>query len=165
MKNLIKRLRSGNSGFTLIELLVVIVIIGILAVAVLAAIDPIEQIRRGRDTACQVAAREFLSAAERYYGVYEDYPWTGDPSSQNITSANWDGALVQGDELQAAKELKAGFEDRSPIANSKLWLTEDGNENVHMCFDPESKAFGDKASLGSAGTGSGNYFCVPDSGD
>ena len=175
MKKLVKQLRTESSGFTLVELLVVIVIIGILAVAVLAAINPIEQIRRGRDTARQAAARELLSALERYYGVRGDFPWlaAGDPSGAQITATAWT-TTYDLDLLVTENELKPGFENRSPVANGELYLTEDANSNIHVCFDPESDAFQDRADCSSAapvGDGSvcdgtvadDEYFCIPDS--
>lgn len=156
-----------EKGFTLVELLVVIVVIGILAVALLAAIDPLEQIRRGRDTETMSAAKEFLSACERYYGNHEAYPWgTTTPSAVNITSTSWAGATVEGDLLVTDGELRAGFEARSPIVQEKLWLTETTGEVVHVCFDPESKTVGGKADCSSSAScpaAGGTYFCLPDS--
>ena len=155
-----------EKGFTLIELLVVIVIIAILAVALLAAIDPLEQIRRGRDTETQTAAKELLSACERYYGNHEAYPWgASTPTAVNITSTNWADTAVEGDLLQADGELRAGFEKRSPIAEGKLYLTETTGEALHVCLDPESKTLSGKAGCTEAAdcTGGGVYFCVPDS--
>lgn len=168
-----------EKGFTLVELLVVIVIIAILAVAVLAAINPIEQLRRGRDTARQTAAKEYLSACERYYGVREEYPWdtagatapSGTALASSGVGANW---TDYGANLVTEKELREGFENRSPIVNGELYITEDLNENVHVCYLPESDAFTDKADCADTapaedgtdcdGThATGEYFCVPDS--
>jgi len=172
LKNLVRWVHSEGKGFTLIELLIVIVIIGILAVAVLAAIDPIEQIRRGRDTARQAAAKELLSALERYYGVQESYPWepTSKPDGSGCCSNEKWTSTWNLDDLVTQKELKAGFENRSPIANEELFLSEDDEGNLHVCFLPESKAFTEKADCAASdGTdcdgvhAPDEYFCVPDS--
>jgi len=158
--------KTKESGFTLIELLIVIVIIGILAVALLAAVDPLEQIRRGRDTETLKAARDFMSAAERYYALNEDYPWTS--ADQADVGGDW---ATYGQDLEDTGELRARFDQTSPVAQSKLVLTEETtSEAVHVCFDPESSQMTSQACCGTisdsgfscGSAGSGDYFCVPD---
>lgn len=161
----IKEYLRKEGGFTLVELLVVIVIIGILAVGVLAAINPIEQIRRGRDTARQSAAREILGAAERIYGMAGDYPSAGGWTKG--TAFTVDAAAVQ--ELIDAAELRSGFENRSPIDNGELeaYIDDSGTDEMRVCFQPESDAFSDRASCTSASDCSAgtDWYCVPDSAD
>ncbi|MFW6110089.1 MAG: prepilin-type N-terminal cleavage/methylation domain-containing protein [Patescibacteria group bacterium] len=166
-----KKLRTTEQGFTLIELLIVIVIIGILAVALLAAVDPLEQIRRGRDTETLKAARDFMSAAERYYAYNEEYPWDDTvgsaPQWEKLDSTNWSD---YGGLLQDTGELRERFHETSPISEEKLILSEEdatGNEDaLHVCFEPESSQMGNQAccddTLACGDAGSADYFCVPD---
>jgi len=70
-----RSITSKVAGFTMIELLIVITILGILAVAVLSALNPLEQINRGRDTASQSDAEQFINAVERFVAFQEYQPW------------------------------------------------------------------------------------------
>lgn len=165
-------LREKESGFTLVELLVVIVIIGILATGILVALNPIEQIRRGRDTAAQAAAREFLGASERYYGMHNEYP------DSTADGGNWDedlafdidDATVQ--PLIEAKELRDGFANRGVIEDAgtedglKAYIDKD-SEEMRVCFMPQSDAFSEDAdcvdALDACDDDTGDWFCVPGS--
>ncbi|MEA2020824.1 MAG: prepilin-type N-terminal cleavage/methylation domain-containing protein [Patescibacteria group bacterium] len=152
-----------KSGFTLVELLVVIVIIGILATGVLAAINPIEQIRRGRDTVRQSAAREVMSAAERYYGTHNGYGGTWQMDA--ATDIKHDSAIIT--DLIDAEELRSGFSERSPIQEEELsYYIDSTSEEIRVCFQPESTTFLDQATCEdpSCSADGNDWYCVPDSG-
>lgn len=177
---------TSSSGFTLIELLVVIAIIGILATAVFAFVNPIEQTRRGSDTTLQTSSSEFLRATERFYAAFSCYPWqktlsgctgTAAPASTVMTSLN--GGSVAGGalnstfpELTDKAEIKPEFTKNTDVM-SKLYVTQDSDDQVHVCFLPESKQFQDTAKTGglqrdgtstgcSGTTGtSGCHICLP----
>lgn len=145
-------------GFTLVELLIVIAIIGILATAVLSAINPVEQVRKGTDTGLKSDAAEFLNAAERYLVTFQCYPWvrnagkctgTVEPALSVLTTLDGgtaDTGTLAGTfpELLAKAELKPEFSKRTN-SMSKLYVTQDANDQVHVCFLPDSKNFQDLA--------------------
>ena len=126
-----------KKGFTLIELLIVITIIGILAVAILSAIDPVEQIRRARDQGKESDAAELLSAMERYYTAFFEYPWDalnqGDPDN-DLVSSNLDWIQILIDE----GEVKPPFKERDTWGSVRATLA---GTVLHLCFVPESKSF------------------------
>ena len=145
-----------NKGFTLIELLIVIAVLGILIVAILSALDPLEQVRKARDSGRLADAGEMQKGAERYFTTYGCYPWdTGAPdvtcqqqASQVViqgaadavndhTNVNSAGGVAQ---MVTQSELKAGFANRPNFVNDFLWISEDANREVSVCFEPESAA-------------------------
>lgn len=139
-------LKKASQGFTLIELLIVIAVIGIIATAVLSAIDPVEQIKKGRDATRKSDAAEFLNAAERYYATFEEYPWDASSctgaacTTPNSTALDtMAGANNPIQELLDKNEIKPEFENRNYLDD--LYVTEDADNLVHVCFRPESKTF------------------------
>lgn len=176
--------KVSSKGFTLIELLIVISVIGILAVAVLSAINPVEQIRKGTDTGLQSDASEFLNAAERYLVTFNCYPWardaagtcgTAEPNQTQMSTMD-DGSTAGAvnyalKELRDKAELKPEFITRDGLED--LYVTQDTNDQVHVCFLPESKTFQEQAksgglqrdgtSTGCSGTTgtTGCHLCVP----
>ncbi|MFH1565779.1 MAG: type II secretion system protein [bacterium] len=150
-----------SGGFTLIELLIVIVILGILATAILSAINPIEQIRKANDAGKSSDSAELLNAYERYYTTFQAYPWTTAP---NHVLANAAGANVA--ELVTKSEVKPEFAARTNLGS--LYVTQNADLLVHICFVPESatsKAIATFTSAcdGTAGTlgAAGNCICMP----
>jgi prepilin-type N-terminal cleavage/methylation domain-containing protein len=139
---------NKTKGFTLIELLIVIAVLGILIVAILSAIDPLEQIRKARDAGRKSDAAELLSAYERYYSTFQCYPWddgapqcAGDDDADRTAEVNpWLGTDTEDFELITQGELKAQFTNRDSIQSSELWVIEDVDKNVTVCFEPESKS-------------------------
>jgi prepilin-type N-terminal cleavage/methylation domain-containing protein len=169
-------------GFTLIELIIVIAVIGILATAVLAAINPVEQIRKANDSGKRSDASEFLNGVERYFATFQCYPWqyvdggdcgTAVPAADTMASmktGSAQGAVNFGlNELVAKNELKAQYATRKGL--DKLFVSQDSNDLVHVCFIPESKTFralatkqrdGETAGCsGYTNSASSCHICVP----
>jgi prepilin-type N-terminal cleavage/methylation domain-containing protein len=71
MMRSIKKKRSGQSGFTLVELLVVIVILGVLAAIVVFAVGGITD--RGTRSACQSDLKTVEVAEEAYFAQNDSY--------------------------------------------------------------------------------------------
>jgi prepilin-type N-terminal cleavage/methylation domain-containing protein len=65
MMRSIKKKRSGQSGFTLVELLVVIVILGVLAAIVVFAVGGIND--KGQTSACKADKSSIETAQEAYF--------------------------------------------------------------------------------------------------
>ena len=139
-----------RKGFTLIELLIVISILGILAVAVLSAINPVEQLKKARDARRKSDVAELLNAHERYFTTFGCYVWdnyTGtcangtNPSAAAVTAATFAAGSgnVNGD-LMTKEELKAQFSARQSVTMSEMFMTEAANNQVSICFSPESKS-------------------------
>jgi prepilin-type N-terminal cleavage/methylation domain-containing protein len=143
-------------GFTLVELLIVIAIIGILAVAVLAALDPIEQLKKSRDTGRLSDARELFNAYTRYYASYNCYP--EERSGGSCVNDTWAeletlagvGYLTPGSgvnhvtlgvtDLVTSGELKTAFASKQSITNAELFVYQDADDQMAVCFTPESKS-------------------------
>lgn len=144
-----KRLASSK-GFTLVELLIVIAIIGVLAVALLAAINPVEQLRKSRDAGKLADARELLNAYERFFTSFGYYPWDTDAANQlpRTTPVTPDFTATPGDQpLITQNEIKSGFQNRNTLG--LLWVSESAtNEQVSICFEPESDAARQNGSMG-----------------
>lgn len=135
---------SLSKGFTLIELLIVIAVLGILAVAVLSAINPIEQMRKARDARRKSDAAELLNAYERYLTTFGCYPWergTGSCVDTDLATQppNF-GASGNSLDLITQEELKIQFPTRDTIMNFELFVTEAINDQVSVCFVPESES-------------------------
>ena len=178
--------RSLQRGFTLIELLIVIAVIGVLAVAVLSAINPIEQIKKGNDTAKRSDSAELLNAIDRYYTTFQCYPWDFDGTTCNAVPAAVSAVLVstmddgstRGAVNYALKELSTDTNELKPQfltrANlSKLYVSKDATDLVHICFQPDSKQFritaklqrdGETACVAGtfAGTAVSCHTCIPE---
>jgi prepilin-type N-terminal cleavage/methylation domain-containing protein len=76
--------RSGEAGFTLVELLVVIVILGILAAIVVFAVGGVTD--KGQSAACKTDRATLEAAEEAYFAQNGSYV--------DSTTANNGGALV-----------------------------------------------------------------------
>lgn len=181
------RSAPSSKGFTLIELLIVMAVIGILAIAVLSAINPVEQIRKGSDTGKRSDSAELLNALERYYTTFKCYSWDFDGTVCNSTPATVDMVAVdpgmKGGGTRGAvnytltelstetNELKPQFLTRANL--TKIYVTKDTTELVHVCFQPESKQFrvlaklqrdGQTACVAGTfnGTATSCHICVPE---
>lgn len=144
-----------RKGFTLIELLIVIAILGILAVAVLSAINPVEQMKKARDAGRKSDVAELLNAHERYFTTFGCYAWnmniaTGvcgsgvTPNATIITAATFTtaagGLAGLNYDLVTKEEIKTQFSTRSTVTNQEMYITEASNNQVSVCFVPESKS-------------------------
>lgn len=141
-----RKITAKIRGFTLIELLIVIAVISILTTAFLSALDPIEQIKKGRDATRKSDSAEFLGAIERYFATFYGYPWDADDCTGATcvtpNQAAMDtlvGATNPMGELLDKNELKPEFQNRTYLED--LYVTEDANSLVHVCYRPESKTF------------------------
>jgi hypothetical protein len=180
-------------------LLIVIAVLGIFIVAILSALDPLEQVRKARDSGRQADAAEMQKGVERYFTTYGCNPWDTtapavtcqqltnqvivgtaiDTPVNDHTDADYAGGVAQ---MVAQSELKAGFANRPNFVNDFLFISEDDNREVSVCFEPESLAarngslgptFDDAAGTttpangcagafaGGADPGAGCFICVP----
>lgn len=128
-------------GFTLIELLIVIALLGALAVGLLATIDPFEQLKKGSDTSLRNTVSEIYNANLRYYSTKGAFPWNiTTPTALDAEPVSNMGASI--DLLISAGELKNRFMELAGTAKlAKVFLTSSANENVAVCYRPESKSF------------------------
>lgn len=165
-----------KSGFTLIELLIVIALIGVLAVALLSTINPLEQTRKAKDSERRASAGEFLSALERFQATFFCWPWeytkgatppcddeavaTGVTLGGTINDSK--GALIQA-LVTDTNEMKQEFFDRD--VTQDIYFDEDSKNLIHVCFEPESTTFSQKAKAPGEGEGCGTgatCVCVPE---
>jgi len=139
-----------RKGFTLIELLIVISILGILAVAVLSAINPVEQLKKARDARRKSDVAELLNAHERYFTTFGCYVWDNytavcangtNPSATIVTTATFAAGAgnINGD-LVTKEEIKTQFSTRETVTNQEMYITEAANNQVSICFVPESQS-------------------------
>ena len=73
LQDAVRKQRSGEAGFTLVELLIVIVILGVLSTVVVFAVGGITD--KGRKAACQADSKTVEVAEEAYFaknGAYTD---------------------------------------------------------------------------------------------
>jgi prepilin-type N-terminal cleavage/methylation domain-containing protein len=138
-----KKTASKVKGFTLIELLIVIALLGALAIGLLATIDPFEQLKKGRDTATRNTVTEFYNANLRYYGTKGEFPWgTGNGNRQSVVKLNAATAGLIVTQLVDAGELKANFTAvAGNIRLGRIYLTSTADDQMSVCFQPESKNF------------------------
>jgi prepilin-type N-terminal cleavage/methylation domain-containing protein len=88
--------KTGNKGFTLVELLVVIAVLGVLATVLLIAINPGEQLARGRDTGRKQTLAQIAHAIQAYYTAHNGtYP----------ADAGWFTTLTTDGDLPAAASV------------------------------------------------------------
>jgi general secretion pathway protein G len=66
-----RKARSGEAGFTLVELLVVIVILGIIAAIVVFAVGGITD--KGQTASCKADKASMQAAEEAYYAKFSAY--------------------------------------------------------------------------------------------
>ena len=97
MKKLHEKRRTGEGGFTLVELLIVIVILGILAAIVVLAIGGLNT--KSKAAACSADAKTIETADEAYYastGVNTNY-------SPDLNTLMVTEKLIKNDATLAAK--------------------------------------------------------------
>lgn len=128
---------KSTRGFTLIELLIVIALLGALAVGLLASIDPFEQLKKGRDTSTRNTLSEFYNANLRYYSTRSGFPW----GNSELTATRLGLLTTVVDTLQNAGELKSNFLSLAQQSTGSIYLSSTGGEDMHVCFNPESKGF------------------------
>jgi len=84
--------RSGEGGFTLVELLIVIVILGILAAIVVLAIGGLKD--TAQNSSCKAGANTIKSAEDAYFAQHNTYGLTaalmGDKLLKTDPSADMD---------------------------------------------------------------------------
>ena len=164
---MLTKIKRNEKGFTLIELLIVIAVIAILAVAILSAINPVEQLNKANDARRRSDTAELLNTLERYYTTLQTYPWGATaPTAEcgQIGGSPTACASLPLDALVAKGELKQEFQNR---ALEEYLITEDANQGVHVCFQPESLTWQDPTvakfdSQGVAWTSGTRYVCVPE---
>ena len=132
-------MKLKSRGFTLIELLIVIALLGALAVGLIGAIDPFEQLKKGTDTATRDLTNQVQTAIIRYYSVRSEFPWSTDPSVENLSGPNMAPAISN---IVAAGELKSDF---TTIQGAKLGLifvtANSTTKSVAVCYLPSSRSF------------------------
>lgn len=157
----------NKKGFTLIELLIVVVVLGILAVAILSAINPIEQIAKARDSSKKSDSSEMLNALERYYTTFQEYPWGVTDISAGVLATD---VSLNLSELVTKKEVKSEFLQRTNLGS--MYVSEDADGLVHVCFLPEAATFQAQAeakpknkvgaTVASCTAGTDCYICIPE---
>lgn len=172
-----------NYGFTLIELLIVISVIGILAVAVVTVTNPLEQIRKGTDIDKRADSKALVEASERFFATFNCYPWNYNTSctgvvvlpTTQVSTMKTGAAGTVANSLTVlsttANEIKPQYLNQSSL--TYLYATEDTNNQLHVCFQPDSRSFRASARLQRdgqtacvAGTFNGTatscHACVPE---
>jgi len=156
--------RITAKAFTLVELLIVIALLGVIATIVIAAINPIEQANRSRDAGMKADASQLVSALQRYYTGFNNYPWTivdvtnyadsdsilqftdGEASNQIIGLCESDTTCATGGELVTANEMQIAFLTRKFItATSETDMLYVGkgsgaSSSVFVCWVPKSNS-------------------------
>jgi type II secretory pathway pseudopilin PulG len=136
-------------------------VVAILAIGVLIGINPIEQINKAKDGSNTQMANQLLSALQRYYIGYGDYPW---PITHPWVYAyhmnylglvandgnNNDGKLVTSGELKSSFRNKA-FNDKNlfgGISRNTAGLNPKYTNALLTCYIPDSKSARGDFSLG-----------------
>jgi prepilin-type N-terminal cleavage/methylation domain-containing protein len=139
MKNIYLK---GNRGFTLIELLIVVALLGILIVGMIAAIDPVEQINKGRDTALEAMARDYIDAQNRYFANNQQYTWAAAAPAGTVLLSTRGGNVDFGGTgtLNSLGELKSTYGvGANNVANlTKISLT-GTTSTITLCFAASSR--------------------------
>jgi hypothetical protein len=128
-----------SKGLSIIETLIVIAIFGILSIAVISILDPLEQIARGKDISLIQTSEIITNAVNRYSVSQKSLPWTTD--IQTVTLDTPDGESFVANIITLG-ELKNNFPETHNKNFQKLYVTTQTDDaELHLCFQPHSKAY------------------------